>query len=416
MAVNLAPPNPAKLLPVRGVALGVAQAGIRKQGRTDLMLMRFAVGSRVAGVFTQNSFAAAPVQVCRRHLAVTESIRGLIVNAGNANCGTGDAGLAAANRTCALVAAHLQCTPSAVLPFSTGVILENLPVERIEAALPACFASLQEGGWGAAAEAIMTTDTVAKAVSRSTEIGGGSTEIGGEQIVVTGIAKGVGMLQPNMATMLAFIATDASIAAAPLKALVKEVADESFNRVTVDGDTSTNDSFVLIATGQSRAAEIASVNAAAYQQLKATITEVAIVLAQSIARDGEGATKFITVEVEGAATADEAARVAKAIAHSPLVKTAFFASDPNLGRLIMAIGNAGIDRLDTSRINIHIGSVKVLDCGGRAATYTEAQGAAAMKPAEITVRVDLGRGNVSTRVWTCDFSYDYVKINAEYRT
>lgn len=409
MAVNLAPPNPAKLLPVRGVALGVAQAGIRKQGRTDLMLMRFADGSRVAGVFTQNSFAAAPVQVCRRHLAVTELIRGLIVNAGNANCGTGEVGLAAANRTCALVAAHLQCTPSAVLPFSTGVILENLPVERIEAALPACFASLQEGGWGAAAEAIMTTDTVAKAVSRS-------TEIGGEQIVVTGIAKGVGMLQPNMATMLAFIATDASIAAAPLKALVKEVADESFNRVTVDGDTSTNDSFVLIATGQSRAVEIASVNDTAYQQLKATITEVAIALAQSIARDGEGATKFITVEVGGAATADEAARVAKAIAHSPLVKTAFFASDPNLGRLIMAIGNAGIAGLDTSRINIHIGSVKVLDGGGRAATYTEAQGSEAMKPAEITVRVDLGRGSVSTRVWTCDFSYDYVKINAEYRT
>ncbi|MSQ19899.1 MAG: bifunctional glutamate N-acetyltransferase/amino-acid acetyltransferase ArgJ [Betaproteobacteria bacterium] len=409
MAVNLAPPNPANLLPVRGVELGVAQAGIRKQGRTDLMLMRFAPGSRVAGVFTQNSFAAAPVQICRQHLAATESIRGLIVNAGNANCGTGEAGLAAANRTCALVAARMQCAPGNVLPFSTGVILENLPVERIAAALPACFASLSEGAWGAAAEAIMTTDTVAKAVSRS-------STIGGQQIVVTGIAKGVGMLQPNMATMLAFIATDAVIAAAPLQTLVKEVADESFNRVTVDGDTSTNDSFVLIATGQSRASEIASVKEVAYLQLRATIMEVAIALAQSIARDGEGATKFITVEVGGAATADEAARVAKAIAHSPLVKTAFFASDPNLGRLIMAIGNAGVVGLDTSRINIHIGSIKVLDRGGRAVTYTEEQGALAMKPAEITIRVDLGRGNANTRVWTCDFSYDYVKINAEYRT
>jgi glutamate N-acetyltransferase / amino-acid N-acetyltransferase len=409
MAVNLAPPNPSDLIPVRGVELGVAQAGIRKQGRTDLMLMRFAVGSRVAGVFTQNSFAAAPVQVCRQHLSATDAIRGLVVNAGNANCGTGAAGLAAANRSCALVAQRMQCAPHEVLPFSTGVILENLPVERIESALPACFSSLSEGGWGAAAEAIMTTDTVAKAVSRR-------AVIGGKQVVVTGIAKGVGMLQPNMATMLAFIATDASIAGALLKALVKEVADESFNRVTVDGDTSTNDSFVLIATGQSHSPEIVSANDAAYQQLRATITEVAVTLAQSIARDGEGATKFITVEVAGAASVDEAARVAKSIAHSPLVKTAFFASDPNLGRLIMAIGNAGVAGLDTSRVDIHIGSVKVLDRGGRAASYSEAQGAAAMQPAEITVRVDLGRGNARTRVWTCDYSYDYVKINAEYRT
>jgi glutamate N-acetyltransferase / amino-acid N-acetyltransferase len=409
MAVNLSPPNPANLLPVRGVELGVAQAGIRKQGRTDLMLMRFAAATRVAGVFTQNSFAAAPVQICRRHLTATDSVRGLIVNAGNANCGTGEVGIAAASRTCALVAQQMQCASHHVLPFSTGVILENLPVERIEAALPACFASLSEGGWGAAAEAIMTTDTVAKAVSRS-------VVIGGKQIVVTGIAKGVGMLQPNMATMLAFIATDASIAGALLKVLVKEVADESFNRVTVDGDTSTNDSFVLIATGQSGAPEIVAADDAAYRQLRTTITEVAVTLAQSIARDGEGATKFITVEVNAAATADEAARVAKSIAHSPLVKTAFFASDPNLGRLIMAIGNAGVAGLDTSRVDIHIGSVKVLDRGGRAASYSEAQGVAAMQPAEIKVRVDLGRGSASTRVWTCDFSYDYVKINAEYRT
>ncbi len=409
MAVNLTPPVPAELIPVAGVELGIAQAGIRKQGRTDLMLMRLAAGSNVAGVFTQNSFAAAPVQVCRQHLAESSEIRALIVNAGNANCGTGEAGLKAANRSCALVAARIGCAVGHVLPFSTGVILETLPVDRIESALPQCFATLTVNGWAAAAEAIMTTDTVAKAVSRI-------VQIDGKRIVVTGMAKGVGMLQPNMATMLSFIATDASIAGTVLSELVREVADVSFNRVTVDGDMSTNDSFVLIATGQSGAAPISRRDTPSYRQLKAAIVDVAVVLAQSIARDGEGATKFITVEVDAAASEAEAVRVAKAIAHSPLVKTAFFASDPNLGRLIMAIGNAGIPDLDTSRIDLYIGHVKVLDRGGRAASYDEAQGAAAMKPAEISIRVDLGRGNASTRVWTCDFSYDYVKINAEYRT
>ncbi len=409
MAVNLVPPVPAELIPVAGVELGIARAGIRKQSRPDLMLMRLAAGSKVAGVFTQNSFAAAPVQVCRQHLAETNEIRALIVNAGNANCGTGEAGLHAANRSCALVASRINCAAGKVLPFSTGVILEQLPVDRIEAALPQCFATLSDNGWAAAAEAIMTTDTVAKAVSRI-------VQIDGKRIVVTGMAKGVGMLQPNMATMLSFIATDASIAGNVLRDLVREVADVSFNRVTVDGDTSTNDSFVLIATGRSEAAPISRRDTTTYRQLKTAIVDIAVVLAQSIARDGEGATKFITVEVDAAASEAEAVRVAKAIAHSPLVKTAFFASDPNLGRLIMAIGNAGITDLETSRIDLYIGNVKVLDRGGRAASYDEAQGAAAMKPAEIAIRVDLGRGSASTRVWTCDFSYDYVKINAEYRT
>ncbi len=409
MAVNLVAPNPADLLTVAGIELGIAQAGIRKQGRTDLMLMRLAAGSRTVGVFTQNSFAAAPVQVCRQHLALSDSIRALIVNSGNANCGTGEAGLHAANRSCALVATRMGCDARSVLPFSTGVILEPLPVDRIESALPRCFASLSENGWAAAAEAIMTTDTVAKAASRT-------VRIDGRQVVVTGMAKGVGMLQPKMATMLAFIATDASVSGSLLRQMVREVADRSFNRVTVDGDTSTNDSFVLIATGRSGSNEITSPDAPAYAALHAAILDVAVVLAQSIARDGEGATKFITIAVDGAASDDEAVRVAKAIAHSPLVKTAFFASDPNLGRLIMAIGNAGIANLDTSRVNLFIGDVKVIERGGRAASYDEVQGAGAMKPAEITIRVDIGRGNASARVWTCDFSYDYVKINAEYRT
>lgn len=409
MAVNLNPPDPASLLPVAGVELGSAEAGIRKQGRRDLMVMRFAPGTRVAGVFTQNSFAAAPVQICRRHLASSDAIRAVVVNAGNANCGTGERGLLAARTSCELVARQIDCKPEAVLPFSTGVILEHLPVERIEAALPRCIGSLAENAWAQAAAAIMTTDTVAKAVSRSAQVDGST-------IAVTGIAKGVGMLQPNMATMLAFVATDAKIASPLLRSLVREVADVSFNRVTVDGDTSTNDSFVLIATGRSTITEITSASDPRLTQIRQAIVEVATTLAQSIARDGEGATKFITIDVADAANDAEAARVAKCIAHSPLVKTAFFASDPNLGRLIMAIGNAGIEALDISRVNLYLGAVKVIERGGRAASYAEEQGADAMKPAEIQLRVELGRGAGSARVWTCDFSYEYVKINAEYRT
>jgi glutamate N-acetyltransferase/amino-acid N-acetyltransferase len=408
VAVNLSPPDPAKLAAVDGVELGFAEAGIRKRGGRDLMLMRLAPGSRVAGVFTRNGFAAAPVLVCRRRLAAQRPIRALVTNAGNANCGTGEAGLRAAERTCEAVARALGCTAEEVLPFSTGVILEPLPVERIEAALPQCLATLRATHWAEAAAAIMTTDTVPKAASRT-------AEIDGRRVTVTGIAKGVGMLQPNMATMLAYLATDAAIDQAALGRLVREAADASFNRVTVDGDTSTNDSFVLVATGRAGNREIAA-DGPGYTALKRAVIEVASALAQAIARDGEGATKFITVRVTGAAAEAEAVRVAKAIAHSPLVKTAFFASDPNLGRLIMAIGNAGVDDLDPSNVSLWLGDVQVIERGGRAAAYREEDGARAMRPAEIELRVALGRGGAETTVWTCDFSYDYVKINAEYRT
>ncbi|MEO8038950.1 MAG: bifunctional glutamate N-acetyltransferase/amino-acid acetyltransferase ArgJ [Betaproteobacteria bacterium] len=408
MAVNLEPPGPDSLLPVPGVEVGFAVAGIRKAGRRDLMLMRFAPGSRVAGVFTQNSFAAAPVQVCRKHLSGGQVIRAVVVNAGNANCGTGQRGLDAANQTCAAVARLIGCKPQEVLPFSTGVILEHLPVEKIEAALPSCVETLGNRNWSEAAGAIMTTDTVSKGCSAL-------LAIGGRPLVVTGIAKGVGMLQPNMATMLAFIATDAAVAKDALDQMVREVADESFNRVTVDGDTSTNDSFIIVATGASGAPEIAF-GSAEYALVRDAVRGVAVVLAQSIARDGEGATKFISVRVEGGADDAEALRVARSVANSPLVKTAFFASDPNLGRLLMAIGNAGISNLDTSGVNLWLGDVRVIERGGRASSYREEDGARVMKPAEITVRIDLGRGNAATTVWTCDYSYDYVKINAEYRT
>lgn len=408
MAVNLLPPDPAKLAPIAGVELGFAEAGIRKAGRRDVMLMRLAPGTRVAGVFTQNSFAAAPVQVCREHLRAGEAMRGIVVNAGNANCGTGTTGLAAARTSCEAAAKLLGCTPRQVLPFSTGVILEDLPVDRLVASLPTCVATLAENHWADAAAAIMTTDTVPKGASAT-------ATIGGKAVHVTGIAKGVGMLQPNMATMLAYIATDAAVAQPALQRLVKEVADKSFNRVTVDGDTSTNDSLVLMATGRAGNAEIASEQSADYVALREAVLKVAVPLAQAIARDGEGATKFITIRVEGAADEAEAARVAKCIAHSPLVKTAFFASDPNLGRLIMAIGNAGV-ALDTSRVSIWLGDVRVLLNGGRDPSYREEDGARVMKPSEIAVRVALGRGAAEATVWTCDYSYDYVKINAEYRT
>ncbi len=409
MAVRLSAPDPASLEPVEGVELGCAFAGIRKSPADDLLIMKFRPGTRVAGVFTQNAFAAAPVQLCRERLSAGGFIRALVVNAGNANCGTGKHGMDAARRSCAAVARAIGCSAEEVLPFSTGVILEPLPVERIEAALPACAASLAPTNWSLAARAIMTTDTVPKAASRT-------VSIGGSQIAITGMAKGVGMLQPDMATMLAFMATDAVIAQDVLQRLVKEVADASFNRVTVDGDTSTNDSFVIAATGASGAPEIRSSAEPSYQLLKQAACEVAVVLAQSIARDGEGATKFITVEVREAASQPEAIAIAKRIANSPLVKTAFFASDPNLGRLLMAIGNAGIPGLDSSLIDVWLGDVKVVERGGRAASYREEDGARVMRPQEITVRVDLRRGSSAATVWTCDFSYDYVKINAEYRT
>ena len=408
MPVNLAAPDPASLLPVAGVRLGIASAGIKKPGRRDITLIELAPGSQVAGVFTQNRFCAAPVTVCKQHL-VSEDIRALLINTGNANAGTGEEGLARARRTCAAVADLFGIQPEQVLPFSTGVILEPLPIDKILPALPAAQADLAPDHWHDAAHAIMTTDIVAKGASRQ-------IQLGGKTVTVTGIAKGSGMIHPNMATMLGYVATDAAIAPALMQRMVKDVADVSFNCVTVDGDTSTNDSFILIATGQAGNSEIADVGSPDYAALKTALSEVAIELAQAMARDGEGATKFMTIAVEGGRDHAECKQVAYAIARSPLVKTAFFASDPNLGRILAAIGYAGVTDLDVNTLKVWLGDVLVAENGGRAASYTEAQGAAVMKEAEITVRVALNRGNASATVWTCDFSYDYVKINAEYRT
>jgi glutamate N-acetyltransferase/amino-acid N-acetyltransferase len=408
MPVNLVAPDPASLLPVAGVRLGIASAGIKKPGRRDITLIELAAGSLVAGVFTQNRFCAAPVTLCKRHLA-TGAIRALVINTGNANAGTGEEGIARARQTCEAVAQLMGCAAEAVLPFSTGVILEPLPVDKILPALPAAQADLAPGHWSEAAHAIMTTDIVAKGASRQ-------AQVGGRTVTVTGIAKGSGMIHPNMATMLGFVATDAAIAPDLMAQLVKDVADVSFNCVTVDGDTSTNDSFILIATGQAGNAGIADATGADYTALKAALSEVAIELAQAMARDGEGATKFMTIAVEGGRDRAECKQIAYAIARSPLVKTAFFASDPNLGRILAAIGYAGVADLDVNEIRVWLGDVLVAEHGGRAASYTEAQGAAVMKEAEITVRVALNRGNAEATVWTCDFSYDYVKINAEYRT
>jgi glutamate N-acetyltransferase/amino-acid N-acetyltransferase len=408
MPVNLKAPDPASLLPVAGVRLGIASAGIKKAGKRDLTLIELAPGTQVAGVFTQNRFCAAPVTLCKQHL-MHGNIRALVINTGNANAGTGEEGLDRARQTCEAVATLMGCASENVLPFSTGVILEPLPIDRILPALPAAQADLAPDHWSEAAHAIMTTDIVAKGASRQ-------AQIGGKTITVTGIAKGSGMIHPNMATMLGYVATDAAIAPSLMPQLVKAVADMSFNCVTVDGDTSTNDSFILIATGQAGNAEITDKHSADYAALKAAISEVAIELAQAMARDGEGATKFITVTVEGGRDHAECKQIAYAIARSPLVKTAFFASDPNLGRILAAIGYAGVMDLDVNALQVYLGDVLVAEKGGRASSYTEAQGAAVMEQADITVRVVLNRGDVSATVWTCDFSYDYVKINAEYRT
>lgn len=412
MPVNYTTPSPSELLPVPGVRLGVAEAGIRKPNRRDLTLIELDDGSRVAGVFTLNRFCAAPVQVCRDHLAGGH-IRALVINTGVANAGTGEPGLANARATCAAVARMLEIAPGQVLPFSTGVILEPLPVDRLIAGLPAAQESLVAEGWHAAAHAIMTTDTIAKAVSRS-------VEVGGRTVTLTGISKGAGMIKPNMATMLGFIATDACISQNLLDRLAKEAADLSFNSITIDGDTSTNDSFILIATGQADNPEIVDPASQAWADFSAAVIDVAVQLAQAIVRDGEGATKFMTVAVEGGKSRDECRKVAYAIGHSPLVKTAFFASDPNLGRILAAIGYAGIDDLDASQLRVWLGnadeSVLVAELGGRAQSYREEDGARVMAGAEITIRVDLARGSESATVWTCDFSYDYVKINADYRS
>ena len=400
MAVNLTPPRAANLLSIAGVRLGVAEAGVRKKDRKDLLVVEIAEGSSVAGVFTQNRYGAAPVVVCRERLADRRAIRAIVVNTGVANAGTGETGLANARAVCAAVEAGLGAPTGSVLPFSTGVIMEHLPAERIAAAVPACVADLRADGWADAATAIMTTDTVPKAVSRQ-------VVIDGVTITVTGIAKGAGMIRPNMATMLGFIATDAAVGEDTLGDMVRHVADRSFNAVTVDGDTSTNDSFVLIATGRAGNPRIVGEGTAEFTALAECVLEVAQVLSQAIVRDGEGATKFITIVVDGGATREECLRVGKSIAHSPLVKTAFFASDPNLG---------GIADLDPAKVTLHLGDVLVAEHGGRAPAYTEEQGKAVMAPAEITVRVDLGRGVETATVWTCDFSYDYVKINADYRS
>jgi glutamate N-acetyltransferase / amino-acid N-acetyltransferase len=409
MPVNFTPPTPESLLPVAGVTLGSAAAGIKNWTRDDVVLIALSPGARAAGVFTQNRFAAAPVIVCREHLAADGETRALLINAGNANAGTGERGLADARRCCDAVARTLACRAQEVLPFSTGVIMEPLPVERIEAALPAAKRALATDHWYEAVRAIMTTDTVPKAASSR-------TDVGGVPVTVTGMAKGAGMIAPNMATMLGFVTTDAAVSQPLLRALATDIADVSFNRITVDGDTSTNDSFVLVATGRAAMSAIETRNDPRLSALRRALHGVAEALAQAIVRDGEGATKFITVAVEGGRDADECARVARAIANSPLVKTAFFASDPNLGRIVCAIGNGAAADLDPARVSFWLDDTLVVDRGGRAATYREEDGQRALAKAEIVVRVALGRGEARTTVWTCDLSHDYVSINADYRS
>ena len=409
MAVNLKAPDPRDLHPVPGVRLGVAMAGVRKANRRDVTVIALDEGAQVAGVFTRNRFCAAPVQLCRKHLASHHGTRALLINTGNANAGTGDDGLARAVSTCVALSREMGIAPEQVLPFSTGVIMETLPNERIEAALSAALADLAPDHWALAAEAIMTTDTLPKAASRQ-------VQVGGRTVTVTGISKGAGMIRPNMATMLGYVATDAVISPHLMHALVHEAADHSFNRISIDGDTSTNDSFMLIATGQAGHEPVTRLDTDDGMVLRDAIVGVSQQLAQAIVRDGEGATKFITVQIDGGRSEAECRQAAYAIAHSPLVKTAFFASDPNLGRILAAVGYAGIDDLDQTRIDLFLDDVHVAREGGRHPGYREEDGQRVMKQSEITVRVDLHRGDASAVVWTCDLSVDYVKINADYRS
>nr|WP_296020094.1 bifunctional glutamate N-acetyltransferase/amino-acid acetyltransferase ArgJ [uncultured Acidovorax sp.] len=412
MPVHLVAPNASDLHAIAGVRIGVAEAGVRKANRKDLTVFLLDEGASVAGVFTQNRFCAAPVQISREHLAQQEKglpIRAMVINTGNANAGTGADGLARARSTCVALARQLGVAPEQILPFSTGVIMEPLPNDRIEAGLPAAIADAQPGHWARAAEGIMTTDTLPKAFSAQ-------AQVGGVTVSITGISKGAGMIRPNMATMLGFMATDACVAPAVMQQLARELADGSFNRVTIDGDTSTNDSFVVVATNKATHAPITSLTSAEGQALKAAMLAVAQKLAQAIVRDGEGATKFITVQVEGGKTGEECRKVAYAIAHSPLVKTAFYASDPNLGRILAAVGYAGIDDLDQTGIDLYLDDVHVAIQGGRNPAYREEDGQRVMKQSEITVRVLLGRGEAFDTVWTCDFSHEYVTINADYRS
>ncbi len=408
MPVNFTPTERDKLLPIKGVALGITEANIKKPGRKDLLLIVLDEGATVTAVFTQNRFCAAPVIVARAHLESGLAIRALVINTGNANAGTGEEGLERAGTVCRELSALLACEPQQVLPFSTGVIMEPLPVDKILAGLPNCVNKLGKADWYDAAQAIMTTDIVPKAFSRQ-------VMVNGQTATITGIAKGSGMIHPNMATMLGYIATDAAVTQDALQAILHHAVAHSFNCITVDGDTSTNDACVLIATGQG-GARVSSASGDDYLTLRDAVTEVAVSLAQAIVRDGEGATKFMTIQVEGGKSAAECRTVAYAIAHSPLVKTAFFASDPNLGRILAAIGYAGIPDLDVSKIQLYLGDVLVAEKGGRASAYREADGQRVMQQAEILVRVLLHRGDASATVWTCDFSYDYVKINAEYRS
>ena len=409
MPVNLTPPVAAQLLPVAGVFLGVAEAGIKRENRKDLLVMQISEGARVAGVFTLNRFCAAPVIVAREHLAQPDGIRALVINTGNANAGTGEQGLKDARATCAALAGLLGCKAAQILPFSTGVIMEPLPVSKIAAGLPGCVAKMRADNWHDAAQAIMTTDIVAKAISKQ-------VVVGGVTITITGNAKGSGMIHPNMATMLGYIATDAAVAQPLLQRMVGEAANRSFNCITVDGDTSTNDALMLIATGKAALPEIRNPNGADFAALQAAVTEVAIYLAQAIVRDGEGATKFITVRIEAGRDEAECKQIGYAIARSPLVKTAFFASDPNLGRILAAIGYAGIDDLDVAALKLYLDDVLVAENGGRAASYREEDGQRIMQQSDISIRVVLNRGAAQAQLWTCDFSYDYVKINASYRS
>jgi glutamate N-acetyltransferase / amino-acid N-acetyltransferase len=408
MPVNLPTLSASSLMPVNGVSLGYTEANIRKPNRKDLLVMQLAAGSHVAGVFTQNRFCAAPVIVCKKHLQSNHGIRALLINTGNANAGTGESGLRHAQKSCDALAELLSLKSEQILPFSTGVILEPLPVDKVVSNLPAAVENLTADNWLNAAETIMTTDIVPKGTSRQ-------LMIDGQKITITGISKGSGMIHPNMATMLGYVATDAVISQSALDDLIHYAVNKSFNCITVDGDTSTNDSFIMMATNRAGNAEITT-SSPHYLLLRDAMTDVAIELAQAIVRDGEGATKFMTIQVEAGKDDAECRKVAYAIAHSPLIKTAFFASDPNLGRILAAIGYAGVTDLDVNTMELYLGNVLVAENGGRAASYKEEQGAAIMKESDILVRVVLNRGSATSIVWTCDFSYDYVKINADYRS
>lgn len=393
--------------PVAGFELGIASAGIKKPGRRDVVLMRCAESSTVAGVYTQNAFCAAPVLLCKQRMQ--SSPRYLLVNTGNANAATGELGLQAANAVCQELAGLLGCPVEQILPFSTGVIGEPLPVAKIVAALPAAISDLREENWALAAEGIMTTDTLPKGASVQ-------FQHNGVTVTVTGISKGAGMIRPNMATMLGYIATDAAVSQDILQNILHDAANKSFNRITIDGDTSTNDSCILVATGQAALTPITEAQGELYEALREAIEQVAMQLAQAIVRDGEGATKFVTVQVQGGANQQECLDVAYAVAHSPLIKTALFASDPNWGRIVAAIGYAGVKDLKTEQVNVYLSDVCIVAQGGRAQAYTEEQGAAVMQQAEILIRIELERGGSSETIWTTDLSHEYVRINAEYRS